>query len=186
MQIENVEAAAGVLRDARRVLVIGCSGGGKTTLSLALADRLRLPYVSMDREFFWLPGWVTRGRTEQRQLIASVVKQESWIMDGTNASSFDLRLPRTDVVLWVRIPRLQCIWGVAARWLMWLGRTRPEMTPGCPERLDLDFLRYIWNFERDHAPVIAALAAYEPAMPLLELKSRRQVRELLDSLGRQA
>ncbi|MET3587435.1 hypothetical protein ABID21_003560 [Pseudorhizobium tarimense] len=34
--------------------------------------------------------------------------------------------------------------------------------------------------------IIEALAAYESAMPLLELKSRRQMRELLDSLGRQA
>ncbi|MGO7888769.1 DNA topology modulation protein FlaR, partial [Rhizobium ruizarguesonis] len=36
------------------------------------------------------------------------------------------------------------------------GRNRPELPAGCPERLSLDALAYIWNFERDSAPLITA------------------------------
>jgi hypothetical protein len=57
------------------------------------------------------------------------------------------------------------------------------MTPGCPEKIDLEFLRYIWNFEKKHSPmVLAAMAAYGPDVPVLQLKSRHQMRELLDLL----
>ncbi len=106
-------------------------------------------------------------------------------MDGSpTSSSFDLRLPRTDIVLWVRMPRLICVWGAVSRWLKWIGRTRPEMTPGCPEKVDLEFLRYIWNFEKAaFPPVLGAMAAHGPDVPVLQLKSRHQMRELLDLLG---
>lgn len=39
-----------------RVLVIGSGGAGKTTLVTAIADRLGLPVVLLDQEF-WRPGW---------------------------------------------------------------------------------------------------------------------------------
>lgn len=120
-------------------------------------------------------------------MIAESVARERWIMDGNNSGSFDLRLPRTDLVIWVRLPRILCIWGAVTRWLKWRGRTRPEMAPGCTERVDLEFLSYIWNYEKRHAPfVIRGLAAHSPDVPVVELKSRRDVRELLDSLEAQS
>ena len=185
--LSDMAEAAALLRRAKRVLVIGCSGGGKSTLAKKIAARFDLPFISMDREFFWLPGWVARPMAEQRALVAETVARERWIMDGNNAGSFDLRLPRTDLVIWVRMPRIVCVYGAVTRWLKWLGRTRPEMTPGCREKIDLDFLRYIWNDDGRHAPfVFRRLAAHGPDVPVVELKSRREMRELLDSLGRQA
>lgn len=157
----EIDDAARRLQSARRVMVIGCSGGGKSTLSRIIAAHYGLDYISLDREVFWLPGWNMRDRQEQRQRIAGIAARERWIMDGTNPSSFDLRLPRTNLVIWVRMPRFLCLKGVILRWLKYAGRTRPEMAPGCPERLEWDFLRYIWTFERVFTPrVIAALDAH--------------------------
>ena len=68
-----LEDAAERLKAAERVLVIGCSGSGKSTLARQFADRLRLPYVSMDREIFWLPGWQSRPRTEALARLKGVV-----------------------------------------------------------------------------------------------------------------
>ena len=56
--VTNGQEAATHLRQARRIMVIGCSGGGKSTLSRKIATALDLPYHPMDREVFWLPGWV--------------------------------------------------------------------------------------------------------------------------------
>jgi hypothetical protein len=58
------------------------------------------------------------------------------------------------------------------------------MAPGCPERLDGEFLTYIWNFERRWAPLIlAGIERYKPDVPVLQLKSHREMRRLLDLLG---
>jgi adenylate kinase family enzyme len=171
------------LRSADRILVIGCSGGGKSTLSQRLAHRFDLTYISIDRDIFWLPGWTERPRTKQREIIAEMVAKERWIMDGSNPSTFDLRLPRTDLVIWMRISRLVCIWSVLKRWIMFFGRTRPEMAPGCIEKIDWEFVRFIWTYDQKFAPrFVDGIATHGPEVPVLQLKSRRQARELLDLL----
>ncbi len=180
----DIDQGAALVRKANRILVMGCSGGGKSTLSLKLAARFGLAYISIDRDILWLPGWVERGKEEQRAIIVAKVRGERWIMDGTNPSTFDVRLPRTDLVIWVRMPRLLCVWGVVSRWIKWMGRTRPEMAPGCIEKVDWEFLRFIWTFEEKFTPrVLAGLAAHGAEVPVLQVKSRGEMRQLLDLLG---
>lgn len=181
-ELQTVAEAARVLSRANRICVIGCSGGGKTTLARALGHRLDIPHISMDKAFFWLPGWKKRGKSEERALILKAVAAERWIMDGTGSSSFDLRIPRTDVVVWMRLPRWLCLLSVFRRVATSFGRVRPDMAPGCPEKCpDREFLTYIWNFERRIAPHIAyQLALHGPHVLIFTLKSRREVAHLLD------
>lgn len=171
---------AEVLLSARRILVVGCSGAGKSTLSRQLSERRDLPHISMDREFFWLPGWKLRDRREIRRMIGEAVAGESWIMDGNSPGTLDLRLPRTDLVIWLRLPRLLCLKRVVARRIRHAGTSRPEMADGCPEKLDLDFLRYIWNFERKESPEIEeAIETHGQGVPVLVLRTTSEVDRLL-------
>ncbi|MGB3875683.1 MAG: AAA family ATPase [Shinella zoogloeoides] len=180
----TIEEAAERLKTAERVLVIGCSGSGKSTLALRLAGRLGLPYVSMDREIFWLPGWQTRPRAEALARLQGIVAQERWIIDGTSPGTLPLRLPRTHLVLWLRPPRLMSLYGVISRWLHYRGRSRPEMADDCPEKIDREFLAYVWNFEKTESPEIEEnLAAFGPEVPVCVLKSRRENNRLLARLA---
>lgn len=180
----TIEEAAERLKTAERVLVIGCSGSGKSTLALRLAGRLALPYVSMDREIFWLPGWQTRPRAEALARLQGIVAQERWIIDGTSPDTLPLRLPHTHLVLWLRPPRLMSLYGVISRWLRYRGRSRPEMADDCPEKIDREFLAYVWNFEKTESPEIEEnLAAFGPEVPVCVLKSRRENNRLLARLA---
>ncbi|XUY28119.1 AAA family ATPase [Agrobacterium sp. rho-8.1] len=180
--INSIEEAAERISKASRIMVVGSSGGGKTTLSSQIAKRLGLTHISMDKEFFWLPGWVPRERAEQRQMISEFIQNDRWIMDGSNPSSFDLRLPRTDFIIWVRISRLICIWSVLKRVAKSYGKTRPDMATGCVEQWpDREFLSYIWNFEKHHAPIfLRNFELYGPHVPIFQVKSRAQASQLLD------
>ncbi|WP_119256290.1 AAA family ATPase [Shinella zoogloeoides] len=180
----TIEEAAERLKTAERVLVIGCSGSGKSTLALRLAGRLGLPYVSMDREIFWLPGWQTRPRAEALARLQGIVAGERWIIDGTSPGTLPLRLPRTHLVLWLRPPRYMSLYGVISRWLRYRGRSRPEMADDCPEKIDREFLAYVWNFEKTESPEIEEnLAAFGPEVPVCVLKSRRENNRLLARLA---
>lgn len=173
------------LKTAERILVIGCSGSGKSTLARKLAQRLDLSYVSMDREVFWLPGWRPRPRPEAFARLQAIVAEERWVVDGTSPGTLELRLPRTHLVLWLRPPRWISVYGVLSRWLKLRGRTRPEMADNCPERINREFLTYVWNFEKTESPEIEKnLSAYGPEIPLLVLKSRREISELLAMLDK--
>lgn len=175
----NIDA----VRHARRIVVLGCSGGGKSTLSRKLSEKLDLPYISMDREFFWLPGWQLRERNESLSLMTKAAAGERWVMDGTSPRTLSVRLARADLVIWVRMPRLLCIRRVIGRRIEYAGRSRPEMADGCPERIALDFLRYIWNFERTETPKIEQeLERHAADVPLIMLRKPADTAALLAQL----
>ncbi|MGO8019997.1 AAA family ATPase, partial [Rhizobium leguminosarum] len=77
---------------------------------------------SMDRDFYGFPGWRKRDRSDSDRLSAKSGAEERWIMDGTGRSSFHLRLPRADAVIWMRLPRDACLYGAISIWLRYFGR----------------------------------------------------------------
>lgn len=95
-------------------------------------------------------------------------------MDGNNPSSFDLRMPRADLVVWIRVPRRTALAGVARRVLANFGEMRIDIAEGCPEQLaDPAFLKYIWTFERKMSPRIAAgIGLHAPDVPVATLCAR--------------
>jgi adenylate kinase family enzyme len=119
-------------------------------------------------------------------MVAQLVQRERWVMDGSGASSFDIRLPRTELVLWVRVPRHTALLGLLKRVSSYCGSVRPAMAEGCPEPLpDREFLSYIWNFETRYAPLfIKQIDQCEPDVPVTVLRSHREMDALLQLAGR--
>lgn len=168
------------LSGAKRILVLGCAGAGKSTLARALSEKMELPHISMDRAFFWLPGWKLRDRVEVRHMIAQAVSEDRWIFDGNSSGTLDLRLPRADLIIWLRMPRALCLRRVIGRRFLYAGRSRPDMADGCPEKIDWEFLRYIWNFESKEAPeIMNEIAKHGSGVPIIELHTLDAVRALL-------
>jgi adenylate kinase family enzyme len=156
----------------RRVLVIGCSGSGKSTLARRLAKALGLPLIELDF-LYWRPGWVETSMPEFRAAIARLAGGPGWVMDGNYSTTFDLRMPLADTIVWLDFARWNCMRGVLMRIVRGYGRTREGLPEGCPERLDITFLRYVWNFRAAQRPrIVAALAKFAGHAQLHRLESR--------------
>ena len=166
----------------RRIIVIGCAGAGKSTLAREMGAILGLEVIHLDR-LFWRPGWVETPREEWRAIQEGLVRHEAWIIDGNYGSTMPLRLAAADTVLFLDFPRLLCLVRVIKRWLAHYGRTRPDLGPGCPERIDLEFIRWIWNFRRRSRPRILANLADLPAdKELIVLRRPGEVRRFLKAI----
>lgn len=131
----------------QRVLVIGPCGAGKLTLARDLAALLDLPLFHID-QLNWLPGWVDGGDDRLRARLAEVVVQDRWLIDGNYAGSLDLRVERADAIIYLDYPIRLCLWRLVRRIARHRGRTRPDMTDGCPERFDLSFFLYLLTWKR--------------------------------------
>ncbi|MCM2474805.1 AAA family ATPase [Rhizobium sp. CG5] len=181
----SISTAAEQLRSANRILVIGCSGSGKSTLSQKLCRRLGLPYISMDRDVFWLAGWKMRPRAEIVERMKAFVAGERWLIDGNSPGTLPIRLQRTEFVVWLRPPRWVSVYGILSRWIRYRGQTRPEQAEGCPEKMDWPFFRYVWNFEKTEVPeILGHLDAAGAELPVLVLKSHAESHRLLAILDR--
>ena len=142
----------------KRILIVGCSGAGKTTLALALGRRLQLPVHHLD-QLWWQPGWVHDTRDNFDQKLAELLRSDSWVMDGDYSRTVRERLRYADSVIWLDYQRLRCLGRVLRRTISLYGRSRSDMPDGCPERFDWAFLRYVWNYKRDAGPKLAAALA---------------------------
>lgn len=152
----------------RRVVILGCSGAGKSTFARALGAKLGAPVTHLD-VLFWRPGWGEPEPEAFRAAVAAAVAGDAWVTDGNFVSrTFDLRLPRADTILFIDQPRWLCVFRILWRWLIWRGRTRPDLAEGCYEKLDWDFFLWTWNFGRQSKPhILRAAESYGARVTIL-------------------
>ncbi|GLO58455.1 MULTISPECIES: AAA family ATPase [unclassified Pseudomonas] len=168
----------------QRIVILGNAGSGKSTLARAVGKRLGVPVVHLDT-LFWEPGWVEPDAEQFRQRVGEATAGDSWVCEGNYARrTFDLRLPRADLVIWLDTPRLTCFTRVILRSVM--NRPRPDLPAGCTEKLDrafLTFLNFVWNFDRGYRPGIEAQRlAKGPQVPVVHVRGSQQIAAFLDSL----
>lgn len=71
----------------RKVIVIGCSGAGKTEFSRRLAEKTALPLVHLDK-LYWRAGWRHVSAEEFDALHAAELEKPAWILDGITTARF--------------------------------------------------------------------------------------------------
>ena len=160
----------------RRIVVLGCAGSGKSALARRLGARTGLPVICLDA--IWDPRWSERNVAMFRSLVTDAHARDGWISDGNFAlATFDIRMPRAEVVVWLERPRLACAWRAATR----------VLRPGESHKLrNLPrVLAFIWNFDRLNRPIIeAARMTHGAKVPIVRLGSSREISDFEASLTR--
>ena len=166
-----------------RILIIGCGGAGKSTLARQLGEKLNLPVVHLDK-LFWKPGWVESSKAEIDERIHLEMQKPRWIMDGNYNRTLRERMKHCDTIIYLDFSRLFCLMGVLKRIITTYGTVRPDMGEGCPERVDLEFLKWVWNYNRDKREYNYRLLNEAENVETIVLKNRRMVKRFLQSLER--
>lgn len=164
-----------------RIIVIGNGGSGKSTLSRALGEKLKLPVVHLD-QIFWKAGWVTISKEDFDRLLAQELNNERWIIDGNYNRTLPIRMERCDAIIYLDLPRIVSFFGAIKRVIQNYGKSRPDMPEGCYERFDGEFLRWVWNFNRENRKKYLKMLQETKDKEVYILHNRREVRRFLESI----
>jgi len=151
---------------------LGPCGAGKSTLAHRLGERLNLPVIHLDREY-WMPGWREPAPDAWKAKVAELIAHPRWIMDGNYGGTLARRLERAQLAINLEYPRSVFFPRLIRRFLTHVGRNRPDMADGCRERFDREFWSYAWRYRIDVEPRrLAALVA--SGVPVIRLRSPRE------------
>ena len=157
------------MQSVQRVAVVGSGGAGKSTFSRELGRLVELPVLHIDHHY-WRPGLIPTPSDLWRQKVAELAVEDRWVIDGNYGGSLDIRLQRADTVIILAFSRWRCMSRVLRRW--WTYRGRAVQADGCPERVDWQFLRWVWRYPVDARPRLDnALRAAGDSVAVIELTS---------------
>lgn len=166
----------------KKIILIGSGGAGKSTLARKIGEKLAMNVVHLDA-LFWKPNWTPVTKGEQRRIQDELVQNDTWIIDGNYGATIDIRMKAADTIIFLDISRTICLYRVLKRRLKYRNRTRPDMGAGCNEKIDIHFLKWIWEYPKTKKPeILMKLKQYEEEKELIILKTPREIEVFLDKL----
>ncbi|MFA5836301.1 MAG: AAA family ATPase [Bellilinea sp.] len=102
------------LQGCQRILILGRTGSGKTTLARELAAAMGVPHVELDALYFG-PNFSTVPLPVLRERTSAAIAGERWVTDGNKSAVRDLVWPRADTIIWLDYPLVISLWRLGKR-----------------------------------------------------------------------
>lgn len=159
----------------KKIIIIGSGGAGKSTFARRLGELTGIEVFHLDK-LYWKPNWQEPPKEEWKKLLETKLEKDEWIMDGNFGGTLEMRLKYCDTVIFLDLPRTVCIYRTLKRWIKYRNTNRPDMTVGCNEKFDLEFLGWVWNFPKTKKPKIEEkLKTLEKEKTIIRLHSPKEV-----------
>ncbi len=163
----------------KKILVIGSSGSGKSTFARKLGEILKIEVIHLDSHF-WHPGWIETQKNEWPGVVEKLLEREAWIMDGNYSRTLEKRILACDTIFFLDLPRRICLARVLKRVIAYRNRSRPDVAEGCLERLDWEFLKWVWAYPNRTRPgTIELLDKYSESKRVIWLRSQGEIDRFL-------
>ena len=121
-----------------RIVILGTTGSGKTTLSNRLGEKLHIPSIELDA-FRHGPNWSETPDDEFREKVKDSLNGDGWIVDGNYSVVRDIIWTRATTLVWLDYSFPLVFWRLFCR-TMTRGIMRKRLWNGNREDLWRHFL----------------------------------------------
>ena len=116
-------------------------------------------------------------------MVDAFTERDQWIIDGNYSRTMEQRLERADLIIFLDMPRWLCMYRVLKRRVMYHKKTRPDMNEECPEKIDFEFMKWIWNYrKRGRRNTLIRIGKVKGHKEVLIVKNRNQAAKMLRTL----
>jgi adenylate kinase family enzyme len=165
----------------KRVVVVGSGGSGKSTFSRELGKATGLPVVHLDA-LYWKPNWTPTPADQWAEVVRLETEKREWIMDGNFGGTREMRMNAADTIIVLDLPRWLCIYRIFKRWATYHNKKRPDMADGCNEKIDWDFVTWVWNYRSNSRVRLLKELESHPNKTVVILKSQHEATEFLERM----
>ena len=152
----------------KKVLVLGCSGSGKSAFAIKLHELIDLPLYHLDN-VWWNADRTHISRDEFDAKLDEIVKRDSWIIDGDYSRTYEKRIAACDTIFFLDYGERVCMDGIIGR----VGQDRPDI-PWTENELDPELVELVRNYEKDNKPTLIELFSKYPEKELITFKTREE------------
>ena len=135
----------------KKVIVIGCPGSGKSTISRELHNKTGIPLYHLDM-MYWNADRTTVEKSVFLERLSTVLEKDEWIIDGNYSSTMELRMAACDTVIFLDYPLDVCLDGIKER----RGKPRSDM-PWIETEEDAEFIEFIKSYNEQQKPKVLEL-----------------------------
>ena len=160
----------------KKIIVIGCSGAGKSTFSKQLSEILNIPVYYLDR-VYWLPDASHLDRPVFIRKQKEIMKKDSWIIDGNYRKTIKYRIKECELVYFFDMPTEVCIEGVLKR-----DKKREDIT--CELEPNEELISDIKAYPKIVRPAVLKLFEKYPEVKVVTFQHHEEVDAYLDKLRR--
>ena len=151
-----------------KIIVLGCSGSGKSTFSRKLAARTGLPLIHLDN-IWWRPDQTHITREEFDQKLNEILHDDFWIIDGNYSRTYEERIRACDAIIFLDYSEEVCMDGITRR----VGQNRPDI-PWTEQHLNPELVKFVHAFhETGRSPLLALIEKYSDKKALI-FKTREE------------
>ena len=158
----------------KKIIVIGCPGSGKSTVSRTLHNKTGIPLYHLDM-MYWNADKTTVEKSVFLERLSVVLEKDEWIIDGNYGSTMELRMAACDTVIFLDYPLDVCLDGIRNR----RGKPRSDM-PWIETEEDSEFIEFIKNYNEQQKPKVLELLKKYSDKNIIILESREQADAFLN------
>ena len=158
----------------KKVIVIGCPGSGKSTVSRALHNKTGIPLYHLDM-MYWNADKTTVEKSVFLERLSVVLEKDEWIIDGNYGATMELRMEACDTVIFLDYLLDVCLDGIRER----RGKPRSDM-PWIETEEDSEFIEFIKNYNEQQKPKVLELLEKYSDKNIIIFKGREQADTFLN------
>ena len=160
-----------------KIILVGCPGSGKSTLSDKLQKSTGFPLFHLDG-IWWKPDRTHISRDEFDSKLDEIFQGEDWIIDGDFSRTYEVRIKECDTVIFLDYSLDECMGGISER----VGKKRDDI-PWTDQSLDPLLVKQVEDYESENKPVLYSLIEKYSDKRVMIFKSRSEADEWLDSIS---